>query len=122
YLNTGERHVIGSRREVEGLKRSGDTFPLEVSVSEIWIGNRHLFIGILRDITERRNVERLKNEFVSTVSHELRTPLTSIAGSLGLLAAGATGALPAKAERLIHIAHNNSERLVRLINDLLDIE
>lgn len=122
YLNTGERHVIGSRREVEGLKRKGETFPLEVSVSEIWIGNRHLFIGILRDITERRNVERMKNEFVSTVSHELRTPLTSIAGSLGLLAAGAAGELPAKAERLIQIAHNNSERLVRLINDLLDIE
>jgi signal transduction histidine kinase len=65
---------------------------------------------------------RLKDEFVSTVSHELRTPLTSIAGSLGLLVGGATGALSEPTTRLLAIAHSNSERLVRLINDILDIE
>jgi PAS domain S-box-containing protein len=75
-----------------------------------------------RDISERKRVERLKNEFVSTVSHELRTPLTSIAGSLGLLAGGAAGPLGDKARHLIGIAHSNSLRLVRLINDILDIE
>ena len=75
-----------------------------------------------RDISERKRVERLKNEFVSTVSHELRTPLTSIAGSLGLLAGGAAGPLTDRARRLITIAHTNSLRLVRLINDILDIE
>ncbi|MGA0531657.1 ATP-binding protein [Hansschlegelia sp. KR7-227] len=75
-----------------------------------------------RDISERKRVERLKNEFVSTVSHELRTPLTSIAGSLGLLAGGAAGELGEKARHLIAIAHSNSLRLVRLINDILDIE
>lgn len=75
-----------------------------------------------RDISERKRVERLKNEFVSTVSHELRTPLTSIAGSLGLLSGGAAGALSERARHLITIAHSNSLRLVRLINDILDIE
>ena len=75
-----------------------------------------------RDISERKRVERLKNEFVSTVSHELRTPLTSIAGSLGLLSGGAAGPLGERARHLIAIAHSNSLRLVRLINDILDIE
>jgi signal transduction histidine kinase len=64
----------------------------------------------------------LKDEFVSTVSHELRTPLTSIAASLGLLSGAPHVDLPAPAKRLITIAHSNSERLVRLINDILDIE
>lgn len=82
-------------------------------------------IGIItynRNITEQKRVTQLKNEFISTVSHELRTPLTSIRGSLGLIAAGVTGELPAKAANLVKIAHSNSERLVHLINDILDME
>ena len=67
-------------------------------------------------------MERLKNEFVSTVSHELRTPLTSIRGSLGLLAGGMAGELPDKARQLVEIAHSNSNRLTRLVNDILDAE
>jgi signal transduction histidine kinase len=76
----------------------------------------------LRYATERKRLERLKDEFVSTVSHELRTPLTSISGSLGLLIGKAAGILPEPARRLLEIAHNNSQRLVRLINDILDID
>ncbi len=76
----------------------------------------------LRYATERKRLERLKDEFVSTVSHELRTPLTSISGSLGLLMGNAAGNLPDSARRLVAIAHTNSQRLVRLINDILDIE
>jgi signal transduction histidine kinase len=76
----------------------------------------------LRYATERKRLERLKDEFVSTVSHELRTPLTSISGSLGLLVGKAVGILPEPARRLLEIAHTNSQRLVRLINDILDIE
>ncbi len=64
---------------------------------------------------------RIMDEFVATVSHELRTPLTSIAASLGLLTGGMGGALPAAAAHLIAIAHANTQRLVRLINDILDI-
>ncbi|UXN75771.1 PAS domain S-box protein (plasmid) [Devosia sp. A8/3-2] len=78
--------------------------------------------GSLFDITERKRSEQMKNDFISTVSHELRTPLTSIRGSLGLVAAGAAGELPPKVAGLIKIAHSNSERSVRLINDILDIE
>jgi signal transduction histidine kinase len=81
--------------------------------------------GLLRALRyagERKRLERLKDEFVSTVSHELRTPLTSIAGSLGLLMGNAAGGLSKSAERLLEIAHTNSVRLVRLVNDILDIE
>ena len=76
----------------------------------------------LRYATERKRLERLKDEFVSTVSHELRTPLTSISGSLGLLMGNAAGSLPKPMARLLAIAHTNSQRLVRLVNDILDIE
>jgi signal transduction histidine kinase len=81
--------------------------------------------GILRALryaTERKRLEQLKSEFVSTVSHELRTPLTSIYGSLGLLLGEVVGTLPDPVRRLLTIAHTNSQRLVRLINDILDIE
>ena len=76
----------------------------------------------LRYATERKRLERLKDEFVSTVSHELRTPLTSISGSLRLLTSNAAGNLPRPMARLLAIAHTNSQRLVRLVNDILDIE
>ncbi len=76
----------------------------------------------LSRVAEREQMARVKNEFVSTVSHELRTPLTSIAGALELIDAGVTGALPEKAQEMVRIAYQNSQRLIRLINDILDIE
>ena len=81
-----------------------------------------MVLGVVVDISERRRIERLKDEFVATVSHELRTPLTSIAGALGLLTGNTTGKLPDSAKRLLTIAYRNSQRLVRLLNDILDIE
>jgi PAS domain S-box-containing protein len=78
--------------------------------------------GIIQDITERKKVDRMKSEFVSTVSHELRTPLTSIYGSLGLLVGGAAGEITGQAGSLLEIAHKSSDRLIRLINDILDSE
>ncbi len=74
------------------------------------------------DITERKEMDRMKSEFISTVSHELRTPLTSIKGSLGLMAGGALGELPADAKALVDIAYNNSERLSLLVEDILDMQ
>ncbi|MDX6235714.1 MAG: hypothetical protein QOG10_529, partial [Kribbellaceae bacterium] len=78
--------------------------------------------GTVQDVTEQRAVDRMKDEFVSVISHELRTPLTSIRGALGLLAGGALGQLTDKAQRMTEIAVASSERLVRLINDILDVE
>ena len=76
----------------------------------------------LRYAHERSRLERLKDEFVGTVSHELRTPLTAISGALGILMANAAGELPEPAKRMLAIAHSNCLRLVRLVNDILDME
>ncbi|MGA8161062.1 MAG: ATP-binding protein, partial [Acidobacteriaceae bacterium] len=75
-----------------------------------------------RDISQRYALDHMKDEFISTVSHELRTPLTSIRGALGLLSAGLLGEVSEKATSLLRIAVANSDRLVRLINDILDLE
>lgn len=80
------------------------------------------FYMLATDITELKRIDRMKSEFVSTVSHELRTPLTSIRGSLGLISGGVAGKLPDAVMNLVGIAKNNCERLIRLINDILDIE
>lgn len=74
------------------------------------------------DIVKLRELERLKRDFVSTVSHELRTPLTSMRGAIGLILGGKVGDLPPKASELLRIAMTNTERLIRLINDILDVE
>ncbi|WP_341908666.1 PAS domain S-box protein [Polaromonas sp. YR568] len=80
------------------------------------------FFALGNDVTELKRIDRMKSEFVSTVSHELRTPLTSIRGSLGLVMGGVAGQLPDKARALVDIARTNCERLIRLINDILDSE
>lgn len=112
----------GRRQEFLGQRADGSTFETEVAISRFGEEGDNRFVAAIRDITHRKRAERMKNEFVSTVSHELRTPLTSIGGSLALLAGGAVGQLDEKAARLVTIARNNCERLIRLINDLLDIE
>ena len=78
--------------------------------------------GFIWDITERKNMEQMKDEFVTTVSHELLTPLTSISGALKLMVSGALGEMPEKSRTMLDIAYKNSQRLTLLINDLLDME
>lgn len=85
-------------------------------------GQAEYIIGTGLDITERKKIEKMKDEFISTVSHELRTPLTSIHGALGLINSGVTGEFSAQAKTMLDIAHKNSQRLIHLINDILDIE
>jgi signal transduction histidine kinase/ABC-type transport system involved in cytochrome c biogenesis permease subunit len=77
---------------------------------------------VLRDVSSYKASERMKDEFVSVVSHELRTPLTAIKGALGLLIGGVTGGLPERARSMLDVADRNSNRLMHLINDILDIQ
>ena len=106
-------------RDFRTVVRDGRVLDTSWTVAHLSSGTTIVF-G--QDITKRKEVDRLKNEFISTVSHELRTPLTSIRGSLGLIAGGVAGQIPDRAKSMIDIAYKNSERLVRLINDILDIE
>jgi PAS domain S-box-containing protein len=104
-------------------RSDGSLFPVEYSATPTLDDRGDVrCVVVVRDVTERRELEKAKDEFVSIVSHELRTPLTSIRGSLGLLAGGAVGEFPDSAKRMIDIAAGNTDRLVRLINDILDIE
>jgi PAS domain S-box-containing protein len=105
-----------------GRRKDGSEFPVEIGLNPIHTDDDLLVLSVIVDTSERKRIDRLKDEFVSTVSHELRTPLTSIAGSLGLLVGQCSGQLPRISERLLTIAHSNSQQLVRLINDILHIE
>ncbi|WP_176049693.1 ATP-binding protein [Burkholderia sp. BCC1644] len=120
----GEAWRLDERRsihEIDARRPDGTIFPAEVRISR-W---RHDTAGrvsvLIRDLTEQRRLERLKDEFLSTVSHELRTPLTSVSGAIDLLVAGAAGELPAAAQKLLDVAKRNGERLGRLIDDVLDV-
>ncbi|MBA3527758.1 MAG: PAS domain S-box protein, partial [Propionibacteriaceae bacterium] len=115
--------TITSAEEDVYLRADGRTFPVEVTATPLTSdGSVEGAVVVFRDITQRQEVDRLKNEFVSMVSHELRTPLTSIRGSLGLLVGGALGPLPLPVMRMLDLALNSSARLTRLINDILDME
>jgi signal transduction histidine kinase len=107
------RSVAGGSRELGQLGEAFGTLAAAVAEREL---------GLRDDIRQLKEVERLKTEFVSTVSHELRTPLTAIRGALGLVLAGTTGPVASKTRDLLQIGLQNTERLIRLINDILDVE
>jgi PAS domain S-box-containing protein len=121
------RSASASRKAAAGedavFRTDGSAFPAEYVFTPI-LDQGSLSGSVLsfRDISQRYALDRLKDEFISTVSHELRTPLTSIRGSLGLLSSGILGDVNEKAANLLRIALTNSDRLVRLINDILDLE
>ncbi|WP_299817538.1 ATP-binding protein [uncultured Roseibium sp.] len=109
-------------RELEAVDKSGRVFPIELSINAVKLNGTTKFSGVIRDISQRKEIDRLRKEFVSTVSHELRTPLTSIRGSLTLIDTMAPDDLPPKVFQLIGMARKNTERLIQLVNEILDFE
>lgn len=111
-------------REWTFVRKDGTRFPANVVITPLRDDQGLVtgYLGVIEDIRARKEVERLKSEFTAVVSHELRTPLTSIRGSLGLILGALSAGLPTKVRELLEIAQSNCERLVLLINDILDIE
>src|SRR6185503_75825 len=110
-LLSGEPSTV---RDATFRRAGGERFPVEFTCTPIVEEGRIAGAVItFRDVTERREVDRMKDEFISVVSHELRTPLTAIRGSLGLLAAGKAGEVPERGQRMLDIAVQNTDRLIR---------
>ncbi len=122
-LRTAASQAGGASGEENIFRVDGTSFPAEYSLTPIRAQGRVSgSVLSFRDISQRYALDRMKDEFISTVSHELRTPLTSIRGALGLLSSGILPETNEKATNLLRIALTNSDRLVRLINDILDLE
>jgi PAS domain S-box-containing protein len=102
-------------------RNDGTAIPVEYSATPLLEdGQISGMVVAFQDISERRRLGRMKDEFISTVSHELRTPLTSLRASLGLVASGALDKRPEKQRQMLTMAIGNCDRLVRLVNDILD--
>ncbi|MEL6469257.1 MAG: ATP-binding protein [Cyanobacteria bacterium J06623_4] len=120
-----EQALMGEKvtYEAEMVQSSGERLWASVSyIPDVRDGQVQGLFSLVSDISDRKATERMKDEFVSVVSHELRTPLTSVHGSLKLLATGRLGTLTRQGEDLLAIALKNTERLTRLLNDVLDLE
>ena len=104
-------------------RKDGTTVPVEYVASPLMDeGQIAGMVVAFQDISERRRLERMKDEFISTVSHELRTPLTSLRASLGLISSGSLDKRPEKQKQMLEVAIGNCDRLVRLVNDILDFD
>jgi PAS domain S-box-containing protein len=116
------REAIRMRDEVF-WRKDGASIPVEYSASPlIEDGQISGMVVAFQDVSERRRLEKMKDEFISTVSHELRTPLTSLRASLGLISSGSLDKRPEKQRQMIEMAIGNCDRLVRLVNDILDFD
>ena len=121
-LERGGERLTGYGLEVNGLRRDGTVFPMELGLSAMSVGAQRGFVVVTRDVSARKRAERFKSDLVATLGHEIKTPLTSALGSLGLLTESGAATLSADDARLLRIARSNMERLARTVAALLDAD
>jgi PAS domain S-box-containing protein len=133
YRQTGQAKIIGIGREVQGRRKDGTAFPIDLAISEVRLGDRRMFTGIVRDITQRKEAERLlveakeaaeaasraKDQFLAIVSHELRTPLTPILGAVSFLESKAD--LDLDTRDVLSTIRRNVQHEAQLVDDLLNL-
>jgi len=122
YLDARRLLDIRIPREVEGRRKDGRVFPMEMTLREITTHPGRTVIGFVTDITERKQIERVRKTFCAIAGHELRTPATNISLALDMLTRGEAGELPEKVGELVDVAHRGSERLKRMISDMLEYQ
>lgn len=122
HLTTGKKNILGIGREVTGLRRNGDQFPMDLMVSRVFQGGEPVFIGIVRDITDKKRADELRNQFISSASKEILGPLNLISEAILRLKNKEQESLPDSLKHVVNIAHTNSLRLQQLMHDLIEIQ
>ena len=121
YLTTGVKKIIGIGREVRGRRKDGTEFPLDLAVSEMWVGGKRMFVGILRDITGQKLLERQKNDFYAMVTHDIKSPLTVILGYAEFLLDMKREYLPSDVLDMVEGVQKNGKKIARMVEDFLTI-
>lgn len=122
HLKTGKKNILGIGREVSGLRRNGDEFPMDLMVSRVFQNGEPIFIGIIRDITEKKRIDDLRSQFITAASNEILGPLNVIAEAISLMQTGEQGTVPESLHHALDIAKNNSIKLQKLMSDLIEVQ
>ncbi len=122
HLKTGKKNILGIGREVCGLRRNGNEFPMDLMVSRVFQDGEPIFIGIIRDITEKKRIDDLRSQFITAASNEILGPLNVIAEAISLLQTGEQGTVPESLHHALEIAQNNSIKLQKLMSDLIEVQ
>lgn len=121
HVKTGKKHILGIGREVCGLRRNGEEFPMDLMVSRVFQNGEPMFIGIIRDITEKKRADDLRSQFITAASNEIMEPLDLIAEAISSLQTSEQGAIHESLHHALEIAKNNSKKLQKLMNDLIEV-
>jgi len=116
------KHALKTEPEISVLQATGATFDADIKITELSVRNQPRLLATVRDVSDRREIERLKQELAAMISHDLRTPLTSLQGTLTLLQAGAFGPLTPEAVQTVAKAEIDIGSLIKLVGDLLHLE